>query len=204
MTLYGDLDHVKRMLRPDGTTSFNADDDVRLALIQTAVSAAMEQRVGRAFGATAEDTTHLLYAGRSSVLLLPVPARSITSVTVDGVLIAADRYVPDPVDFATGLIWGLRLLSWGSWGWIDPVNRPTMPVEIVGDFTDSDDDAVIPDDVQYVANFLIAERYKIEGASPAGFTGPDGAVVPIRNAWTDPLVKAVLDKYAGQARALVI
>ncbi len=203
MTLYGDLDHVKRMLRPDDSTSFNAADDARLTLIQAAVSSTLEQRMGRKFGAPVVDTTHLLYAGRSSVVLLPVPARAITSVTVDGTLINAAWYVADPVDFATGLIWGLRLVSGSLWGWMDAFNRPTTPVSIVGDFTDSDNDAVIPDDVQYIANYLIAERYKVEGASPAGFTGPDGAVVPIRNAWIDPLVKAVVDKYGSQARAVV-
>ena len=53
----------------------------------------------------------------------------------------------------------------------------------------------VPEEIDYVVNFVAAEAFKEEQASPAGFTGPDGAVVPIRNALANPKVRAILDHY---------
>lgn len=203
MTVYGDLNHVKRMLRPDPDTTLDEDVDERLALIQVAVSAAMEERMGRSFGATAEDTTYTVYAGASPVLLLPVPARTITSITIDDVVVDDTLYVLDPVDYRTQLAWGVRAVSGANWGWNDAANRPLTPVVIVGDFTDSDVDADIPADIQYAANRLIAATFQTEGASPFGGIGPDGEVFRPPDPWKDPLVAEIIKRYRSQARHVV-
>lgn len=205
MTVYGDLEHIRRMLRPTVTTEFTADVDARLGAIQVAVSAAIEDKLGRTFGIPIANTGALIYAGRSSVLVLPVPARSIASVSIDGTVsgqtmtsgrtVLASEWVADPYDALRGLTYGLRLLSGGSWGEVDGANRPLVPVLVTGDFADSDDDGEIPDELQYIANYLTAELFKAENTSAAGQIGLEGDLVPPRNPWNDTLVKSILHRH---------
>lgn len=213
MATYGDLAAVKRMLRPTDDSTFGVDEDARLAEIQTAVSAALEHKLRRTFGATAADTTHVVWAGPWNVLLLPVPARSITSVTwnvtpaggsySDGQVYPSDSWTYDPRDSRTGEIFGLRLLN-GDWGWLDRHGRPAVPVQIVGDFVDTDDDATVPSEITYAVNYLIAETFKNQNAGPGGTIGPDGNVIAPRNPWTDPLVVAALEKHQSANRLVVV
>lgn len=205
MTVYGDLEHVRTMLRPTVTTEFTADVDVRLGAIQVAVSAAIEDKLGRTFGIPVPDTGQLLFAGRSSVLVLGVPARAITSVVTSGTVagqsmtggrtVLATEWAADPYDARLGLIYGLRLRSGLWWGEADTRNRPLVPVLVTGDFADSDADGEIPDDLQYIANYLTAELFKAESTSAAGQIGLEGDYVPPRNPWNDPLVKAILHRH---------
>jgi hypothetical protein len=204
MALLGDPAQVKKLLATSGA-SYDANHDDRILAIQAAVSSALEDEIGRTFGDTAADTTDLYWAGRSGHLILRRPARSITSVTVGGTVtggtmtggtaVLNTTWTHDPVSPRTGLIYGLRLTAGGWWGDEDAYGGPTVPVQIVGDFATTDDDSEIPDDLTYVASYLIAERFKQENAGPAGFSGPDGSVVPIRDAWKDPLVVKVIGKY---------
>lgn len=195
MSLYGDLATAKAFLRAQSTSVLDPDADIRLADIQIAVSAALEAKTGRTFGdGPSADETVLIWAAASDVLLLPKPARSITSVTVGGTveggtfsggqLLDASQWVHWFVD-GDGLIHAMRRGA-GWWG----------AVQVVADFVDNDDDAEVPADVTAAATFLIAETYKVREASPAGFVGPDGATVPIRNPWNDPTVQAVIRTYA--------
>jgi hypothetical protein len=215
MTVYGDLLHVKRMLRPNPALHFDTDVNERLTLLQAAVSAAIEQRLGRTFGVPAEEeSVHLLYGGRSPVLLLPYPARSITSVSVggrvvdgalvDGTVLDSEQYVAYPISAQTGHIWGLRLLSGAAWGYVDAYNRPLAPVEITGDFVTTDDDDEVPADLDYAATRLIQLFFQMETASASGYIGPDGQLEAPRDPWSDPLVKSILGKYTGQSQVVVI
>lgn len=213
MTVYGDLDQVKKMLRPNTSTTFDADVDARLAAIQYAVSVAIDNKLGRSFGLPVSDTTHLVFAGRSSLLILPTPARVITSVTMGGTVAGSTmtggtaldsaEWVYDPVDRDTGLIFGLRLLSGGNWGTVDVYNRPITPVKIIGDFATSDEDAVIPEEIGYIADYLTAETFKAENASASGSIGLEGEFVAPRNPWNDMLVKEILDKYRTLAEVAI-
>ena len=202
MALYGDVDTVKAFLRADADHDLDADADIRLGSIQVAVSAALEGKIGRTFGdGPVSDETVLVWAADSDVLILPKPARSITSVTVDGSvaggvfsggsILTDANWVHWSVD-EDGLIYGLR-----GYGWYGAV-------QVVGQFVDNDDDAGVPDDITETANYLMAEEYKIRQASPAGFVGPDGATVPIRNPWNAPMVQAVIAKYAIGGPLLVV
>jgi len=204
MPLYGSLVLVKQMLAPTMTPDWTADQDAHLASIQSSVSAAIENDLGRTFGAPVSDTTELFFAGSNEVLVFDRAARAVTSVTVGGSVdgrtvtggtpYASTAWTPYPYDIGRALIYGLRLNA-GGWGADDPDGRPCTPVVVVGDFSDTDADSAVPDDLSDVANFLIAETFKYRGATPAGFIGPDGTVVPIRNPWNDPLVKRTLDAY---------
>jgi hypothetical protein len=216
MNVYGDLEQITRMLRPTVTTEFTDDIYMRLHAIQVAVSAAIEDKLGRSFGVPIPDTGQLVFGGRSSVLVLPVPARSIASVSVDGTVsgqsmtggrtVSASEWVADPYDLPRGLIYGMRLLSGGWWGDVDSRNRPLVPVLVTGDFADSDNDGEVPEDIQYVANYLVFELFKNENTSAAGQIGVDvvgSEYVPPRNPWNDPLVKSILRRHRATMEIVV-
>jgi hypothetical protein len=202
MALYGDLDHVKKLLAASGT-SYDASHDARLTAIQAAVSAAIEEDLGRTFGAAVTDTTLLFWGGDSDVLLLPTPARAITTVTVGGtvaggVMTGGTEYTDDlwshHIVDEDGLIYAIRLLSGGWWGAYEPVT-------ITGDFADTDDDAEVPDDLTYAANRLIAETFKSENLPIVTL---DGEIVPRRDPWSDPIIKGILARYRVSHRELVL
>lgn len=210
MTEYGDLEQVRRLLRPTEGDDLGPDADARLSAIQTALSTLLEYDLGRTFGVPAADTTLTVWAGPSDTLLLPRSARAITSVTVGGTVaggtvtggtaLTTAYWAHAFVDPDTGAIGGLRLLSGGWWG-----DRAfTTPVVVTGDFADSDDDPAIPADLQYAVSWMIAERFKQESASPAGFLGPDGVVAPLRKLFADEFVKPILARYRIATRELVV
>lgn len=213
MAIYGSIEAVKQMLRPEDDSTFGDDEDDRLEAIQQAVSSALEQKLdGRTFGAPVADTTKLVYAGPFSTLLLPIPARSITSVTwnptiAGGVITGGEAWASSLWEHTLvnryGEIGGLRLLSGGYWGESNAFGQPITPVKIVGDFVDSDADASVPDEITYAVNFLIAEEFKNQNAGPGGSIGPDGNVIYPRNPWKNTLVVEAMNKYRSANRVMV-
>lgn len=215
MPTYGDLEHCAKMLR--ATETWNLGDDItdRLEVIQAAVSLQLEDACGRTWGEPATDTSVLQWVGPFDTLVLNTPARSITSITTGGTVsgstmtggtetLAADlanRYVS-----SDGLIYAISNAV--SDPWPSHVNyggyTARTPVLITGDFADSDDDAEVPADVSYAAEYLITELFKQENASPAGFTGPDGSVMPVRNPWKSETVTRVIAKYSLRRQPMVV
>lgn len=200
MADYGVIDDVKMMLRPNEATAYGADIDARLTMIQKAVSRRLEHELGwdRA------DDTMTIYAGAGSVLILPTPARSITSVTVggvvagdiitDGTVYPSSSWEHYPVDTA-GRILGLRLVSGWNWGTISGYGAPLTPVVVVGDFDVPNSGDDVPDDVTYAANLLILRTFQRENTGVAGVSGEDGSFQPPLNPWNDPMVKDLLNRY---------
>jgi hypothetical protein len=201
---YGDTAHIRQLLNlVDDDASSTAE---RIAALNATVSLIVEDELGRSFGATSTDTTVLFWGADDDVLLLPRPLRAITTVTVGGTVTGATMtggtvystslWTPSIVD-GDGLIYALRLLSGGWWG-------AGTPVTITGQWAATDADALVPDDLVYAVDYLVAEHFKIEQASPAGFTGPDGATVPIRNPWKADVWLKVKAKYNVSSRELVL
>jgi len=204
--LYGDLVHVKKMLASANADWTGAPTD-RLTKIQQAVSAALEQELGRTFGAgQAAGAKAVRAPGTSDLLVLPEPARSIASVVfgqiwtgsgwTGGTAIPASAYRPWPVR-ADGLILGLTTAD-GSW-WAG-----TYVVTGTWEGTDAVAAGDVPADVHQAANLLIAEHYKREEAGPAGFSGPDGSTIPVRDPWKDPLVRRVIARHRVPASGVVV
>jgi len=203
MALYGDIAHVKKLLRPNETTAFGTDVDDRLSLIQKAVSARLEFEIGGSFGGTQSDSTMIVWGGASPILLLPVPARSITSVVTGitvsgntasgGTTLPSSEYVYDPVD-SEGRILGLRLNSNGNWGVTDNGGKALTPIKITADFT-STDFTTVPDDITYIANLLILRTFQLEMVGIEGVMGPEGGFTPPRDPWQDPLVRKTIERY---------
>lgn len=204
---YGSVDQVKTMLRPNEATAYGADIDTRLTAIRKAVSRTLEHKLYGTLGAPVADTTQIVYAGPNPTMILPIPARSIASVTVggtvdggtvtDGTDYPSTMWAHDPVD-TQGRILGLRLLSGGYWGVASPAGTPLTPIAIVGDFTDTGADGTVPDDVTYAANLLILRTFQRENTGVAGVSGEDGTFTPPADPWKDPLVKSVIERYRVQ------
>lgn len=215
MPTYGDLDHCAKMLRATETWDLGDDITARLEVIQAAVSLQLEDACGRTWGEPASDTSVLHWVGPFDTIVLNRPARSITSITTGGTVsgstmtggtetLAAD--LVNRFTSADGLIYAISNSVSDPWpshvSYYGYTSR--TPVLVTGDFADSDDDDEVPADVSYAANFLITELFKQENASPAGFTGPDGSVVPVRNPWKAETVTRVLDKYSLRKQPLVV
>lgn len=202
MALYGDMNHVRQLLRPKDGSAIGADNQARLDKIQVAVSSYIEEQTGRTFGAGPAAASGVViqapagYAATfSSRLLLPKPIRTISSVAVDpiwtdgvwsgGTVIAATDYRPAIIDedgnalaldSVNGFPWFGRYLVTGIWA-------------------DADDDEEVPADITYIAGYLIAEVFKAEQTSAAAVSGPDGATLPMKNPYKNALVATTLEKY---------
>lgn len=219
MTLYGDMDHIHQLLRPKDGAAIGGDHQARLDAIQVAVSSYIDKQTGRSFGdgpasgpATASSIVvvapeALIYGqrrGASARLWLPKAIRTISSVAFDpvwsgtawsgGTVVPTTEYVPDEMTTdgnalalvsVSGDVWFGRYLITGTW-------------------EDSDADNVVPADLSYIADYLIAEVFKAEQTSAAAVSGPDGATLPMKNPYKNPLVATVLDKYRVGEGAVVI
>ena len=201
MALYGSIEQVKKMLRPVETATFGADADARLTELRKVISAQIEEETGRVFGGSATATLRTVdgpVAVADDVLLLPTPVRSVTSVAIVGTnpatLPGTDwvLWMPD----RRGGYHALLRIANGYW----PARNGIDRIAVTAVWGDAETGGDVPDDVTYVANYLIAEHFKIEQASPAGFTGPDGATVPVSDPWKKPIVVKVLRKYGAASR----
>jgi hypothetical protein len=194
--LYGDIETAKAMLRPTGSASFNDDAEVRLAALQAFVSQQLEYKTGRIFGGTATPTTRTVQGNMScpdEILDLPMPVRSVSAVAITG-------NSPETVADSDYVLWyGDRLgdyhairRTYGSlWPWRNGIDA----VAVTAVWSDEANGGAVPDDITYAANYLIAELFKSEQASPAGFTGPDGATVPIRDPWKNSTVTSAIEAH---------
>ncbi len=201
---YGDVAAIKQMLVKSGTT-WDAADDARLNRLNDAVSLLLEDKIGRAFGTGPKLETVIVEApGVSDILVLPKPIRSVSAITIaptwsgtaftGGEVVLTTAYRLRYVD-VDGLAWAVQALNGTYW---------SGPVLVTGYWADSDDDFLVPADIQYAANYLVAELFKAENAGPAGFSGPDGNVVPVRNPWKAEMVKAVIAKYGAPAAMVAV
>jgi hypothetical protein len=211
---YADVALVKKMIRAVPTMETDEDVDARITALNKAVSLALEEACERTWGAPVADTTEIVWVGPGDTIVLPRPARSITSVTYGGTLtgstmtggttVASSGLYHSIID-RNGLIYAIRSNTvnvwWWNWAWLTASNEPyppKTPVAITGDFVSSDNDTTVPDDITYIASYMVVERLKVEKASAFGAVGPDGDVAPIRDVFNDPLVKRVIDKYRNE------
>jgi hypothetical protein len=204
---YGSIDTVKKMLRATEGATFGDDADLRLTALKKHASRIIEHETGRVFGVDADatpTTEYVVAPGVSPILILPRAIRTVTSVTeggswdgsdyAGGSLLATSYYRPT-YRMATGE-YGALVRPGGSF-W-------SGTVKVVGVWEDADSDTDVPDDITYAANVMIAEWFKVERASPAGFTGPDGATVPVRKVLADERVKTVLAYYRASPMLLAV
>jgi hypothetical protein len=208
MAGYGVVSTIVAMLGPsEPSGGFQAGLEARIDAMQETVSTLVEEATGRAWSEdAAPSVTRTIYpvGGASDVLVLPVPAQTITAITVGGIDEGGTVSGGTALDVAgwsvayrdaNGDITAIRLWSGAAWvGW--------RSVTITGTWADTA--GAVPTELVWVVNYVTAERIKQEQASPAGFSGADGTVTPIRNPWADPQVKAILRKHRLVTKGLVV
>lgn len=215
MVAYGDAAQVKVMLRADESIPFGADIDSRIEALNLAISAAVDEETGRTFGVAGADTTEIHWVGPYDTIILNRPATAITKITYGGTVsgsimtggtdILATDLVITIMDHK-GRITAIRPGNMGAgyiWSWYDTpqpfavYTRTPVAVTATYDVYGYDAGTVshVPADITYIVTYMISERLKLEKAGPAGFTGPAGDIVPVRDVFSDPLVKRVLTKY---------
>jgi hypothetical protein len=208
MAAYGDDTTILQMLGPgDESTGFSDALQERISSMNEVVSALVEEKTGRAWISTAPaSATRVVYpsSGTSSFMVLRTPAVSISAITVnqdddDGVISGGSALTAGAWAVASknqrGEITAIRTNNGGVW--ID-----YQVVSITGIW--ADEIQTVPADVEWLVNYVTAERIKQEQASPAGFLGPDGTVTPIRDPWNDPQVKDIIRRHRLTGKMLVL
>jgi hypothetical protein len=206
---YGDPALIRKMIRAVPSMETDEDVDARITALNSAVSSALEEACERTWGAPVSDTTEIVWVGPGDTIVLPRPARTITSITYGGTVTGAtmtggtvvdDSELYYPIVDRNGLVYAIRSNTasvwWWNWAYLTPsAYYPQTPVAITGDFTSSDNDTTVPEDITYIASYMVVERLKVEKSSTSFGIGPAGEIVPVRDVFADPLVKKIIDKY---------
>lgn len=199
MPLYGSTAGIKALLETEAS-EWPESQEARLLDFQKVVSILIEQETGATFGGDDGDITLAVEQYGGHLLFLPKGLRTLTSITAQpewglsgwtgGEVLDADTYRL-PLASSNGLVRAIRRVG-GVWGtnWYGTYL-------VTGRWEDQAD--TVPDDIHYLANYVSAEIFKKQQASPAGFVGPDGAVVPIRNVFKEPEVQKILDRHRVNA-----
>jgi hypothetical protein len=208
MAAYGDDATILQMLGPDeATAGFQSNLEDRVSAMNVVVSALVEEQTGRTWidiPPVASARRVYQSRGQSNVLVLPTPAASITSMTVDqrdeaGVVSEGEAldesYWTVSNRNSRGEITAIRTGYWANWLGYSAITITAVWADTIEG---------VPADIVWAVNFITAERIKQEQASPAGFIGPDGTVAPIRDPWNDPQVKAIIARHRLTGKGLVI
>lgn len=209
MVAYGDDAVILQMLGPDEPNAgFQAEFEARVTAMNETVSRLIDDELGRSFGTTGLASQRIVEVlPKTGVVILPVPARTVTEIAygftnAGGVISGGTALTTDQWSTVRtaedGTILALQL------GSSDYVSYFTQLVAITAMWADEGSDTTVPSEIQWAANYIVAERMKQEQASPAGFVGQDGTVTPIRNPWSDPQVRRVLDTYRLVTKGLVL
>ena len=187
MAAYADLPTVKAMLNLDGT-----DADERLDALNVALSALLDDALGRSFGAAAiPETREAVVPAASPRLVTTTGIRTVTAIETggtwdgsawqDGEAVPATDYRLTLLDHS-GLYWGIDALV-GSW---------SGTVRVTATWGDQSE-ALVPSEIVEAANVLVATAYKRDEAGASGdLVGPDGMPVIPRNGWNDERVKRAI------------
>lgn len=198
MAQYGSTAGIKTLLE-NQASDWPESQESRLLQLLNVVSILIEQETGATFGGAQDATVEVTQYG-GHLLFLPKGLRSVTSITADpewidgawsgGTVLETGEYRL-PMLSANGLVRAIQRVGglFGS-GWYGTYL-------VAGRWEDQAD--TVPDDIHYLANYISSEIFKKQQASPAGFTGPDGSTVPIRNVFKEPEVQKILDRHRVNA-----
>lgn len=188
---------VRTYLQATEGDAFQPADLARMDASLRMVSSVLEEKTGAAF------------------YLDPADVEPTVKV-VEGVPVGTTLYLPLGLSSVAGIV--ANPLTWNGTAWSNGTTLTASQYRLAGlsrsgvyrtllgvDYAWGgryvitgvweDQVAGVPDDLNDLANWLAAEFYKEQKASPAGFTGPDGATVPIRDVWKTDKVKTLIDKY---------
>lgn len=198
MALYGSPEGIKALLRTNDSAEFSDDEESRIADLQPVVSLAIEQYTGAVFypvvdaAPTAPVATRDQEGDGGARLYLDMGLRSVTSIVERPSWGAGAWTGGTPVTSSQFRL--TRQVANGAYRVIERMDGVwSGTVLVTGVWEDAY--TAVPDDIHYIANFVAAELYKAQQASPHGLLGPEGAMVPIRNALAAPEVRMKLDFY---------
>lgn len=200
---YGSIAAVKELLQATGSDTWDTAATNRMTALLDVVSARIEFETGKRFGVSPLTTQSFVVdaATPNRLLFLPLGLRSLASVTqspswsgtawTGGTLLANTTYrlpgLPTNGVYQTimnvGGFWSGQFVVAGTW---------------------ENEETTVPAGIDYLANYITAEIWKKQGASSAGFQGPDGATVPIRNVFKEQEVIDILKDYTLHSRVLVL
>lgn len=192
MALYGSTAGVRDLLMTAGTNDWSEPEEARIQALLATVSALIETDTGATFGEGQDETTAVESQVAGPLLYLPKGVHSLSAVTeapewVGGAWSGGTALTTSQWRLASRTIDGLYRTVFRVDGWWDGTYLVTGLWEGAT--------ATIPEEINYLANYLTAEIFKKQKASPGGFIGPDGAAVPIRNTFNEPEVKRILDRH---------
>lgn len=195
MTVYATDAGVKQLLRTSDDQTFGTDETARITALLPVASLAIDHATGATFASSSPSATARDVEGEGGRLLfLPTGVRTVSSVVeapawdgsawTGGVTLTASQYRLTS-QVANG---AYRTLTRTDGGWSCGLRYVVTAV-----WEDTYD--TIPADITYIANFVAAEIFKAQQASPSGLLGPEGALVPIRKALEIDEVKKVIAFY---------
>jgi hypothetical protein len=200
---YGSVAAVKELLQATGGDVWDVAATNRMTTLLDVVSARIEFETGKRFGVTPLTTQTFVVeaAPPNRLLFLPIGLRTLASINhsatwdgtawTGGVVVPTTQYrLPDVP--AGGVSQAITAMA-GAWSGSYLVSG-----------TWENEELDVPPGITYLANYITAEIWKKQGASPAGFVGIDGAVAPIRNVFAEQEVKDILGDYRIHARLLVL
>lgn len=200
MTEYADLARVRAIL--DSTSE---PDEATFDVLNVVVSRELERACHvTGFGDAGEETSvtirlpgsWALGCVGSPYLALPSPLRSLTEVTIDGIVTSDVALVWVEPD---GRAWGLEAI--GAFAWEgEIVITGGWAVQPGGDLPGAPTLA----DVTEAASVVLAGYVRKDRAADGEVSGPEGLTFRPGNAWNDERVKRLLSHYAQTAFAPVV
>lgn len=193
MSVYGSTAGVTDLLESQGTNDWSESELARIQSLLATVSALIEHDTGATFGEAESETIAVeSLCWDKPLLYLPKGLRSVASVTespewVSGAWSGGTALTTSQYRLASHTVDGYYRTLYRVDGWWAGTYLVT------GTWEDTSED--VPEAIHYLANYLSAEIFKKQKASPAGFVGPDGATVAVRNTFNEPEVKRILDRY---------
>lgn len=198
MALLGSVDHVKKLLQASPDSVWSDDETDRLTYLQGFVTRWIEHETGQVFGTgsapVAAERVVTSY-GIAGALWLPTGVTEVDAVYEwpvwsgtawgDGTLIDPSGYYLDGAGAEAGVYSRLVRIAPYLWN-----GRYRISATWAGEYE------AIPEDVTYVADYMIVHLFRGENESTAGFIGSDGALVPIKNVFTDQRVVDTLNHYS--------
>lgn len=207
---YADLESAKAQLDLDDAEPNDAADIALLVACDAAVAVTFEAKAGYdvaqspiwGSGVTATATTRTINGEPqgSDVLLLPIPARSISDVQIVGaepVTFVGTEWVRWHID-PRGHCYAIRRTDGYYWPRADNVSAPWLSsaltqVEVEAIWANGPVGGAPPAIVVQACTFIVCDEFRMRKTSPSGQIGVEGLTLRPRNPWGFELVKEAIE-----------
>lgn len=207
---YADLTSAKAQLDLNDDEPNDAADIALLEACDAAVAVTFEAKAGydvaqspiwgEAVTATATTRTINGEPQGSDILILPIPARSITDVQIVGaepVTFDGSEWVRWHID-PLGHCYAIRRTDGYEWPRAGNASAPWLSsyltqVEVEAVWANGPVGGAPPAIVVQACTFIVCDEYRTRNTSPAGQIGVEGLTIRPRNPWNFELVKEAIE-----------